>query len=151
MWGSRTWGGCEGPFPPWKSVFSGESDSSQQCTLTGVLLEVKKHGENQNHLALCLHGDQAFSKRVSFGVLQCIPHAGERNKNRMWRFSHLVHWHPVGSAFPGSCQTRNLGMSFCRYFSRRSEFGLQLNYKVKPLLWCAEMFLEFLVLLMIHC
>lgn len=72
-------------------------------------------------------------------------------KNRLWRFSHLVHRHPIGSAFPGSCQTRNFGMSFCRYFSRRSEFGLQLNYKVKPSLWCAEMFLDFPVPLMIHC
>lgn len=90
-----------------------------------------------NQLALCLHGDQAFSKRVNFGILRCVPGAGERNRNRLWRFSHLVHRHPFGSAFPGSCQTTNFGMPFsagCRYLSRRLEFGLQLNYKVKPLL-----------------
>lgn len=151
MWGSRKWGECGCHFPPWESVFPGQSDSSQQCTFNGVLLELRRHGGEENHLALCLHGDQAFSKRVNFGILQCIPDAGERSKNRLWSFSQLVHWHPVDSAFPGSCQTRNFGMSFCRYFLRRSEFGLQLNYKVKPLLWCAEMFLDFLVLLMIHC
>lgn len=114
----------------------------------------KTLGGGKNHLALCLHGDPAFSKRANFGILQRFPDARERNRNSLWRFSHLVHWNPVGSAFPGSCQTGNFGMSFsagCRYLSRRSEFGLQLNYKVKALLWCAEMFLDFLVLLMILC
>lgn len=134
------------------NLFSGESDSSQQCIWTDVLLVVKKHGGGKKtYLALCLHGDQAFSKRVNFNVLQCILDAGERNKNRQWRFSHLERRHPIGSAFPGSCQTRNFGMSFGRYFSRRAEFGLQLNCKLKPLLWCAEMALDFLVPLMIHC
>lgn len=106
---------CGGPFPPWESVFSGESDSSQQCTLTGVLLEVRKHGGKKSPTFVSSWGSSLF-KRMNFRSLQCIPHAGERSKNRLWRFSHLVHWHPVGSAFPGSCQTRNFGMSFCRYF-----------------------------------
>lgn len=89
-------------------------------------------------------------KKSKFWFLQCILDGGERNKNRLWRFSHLEHWHTIGSAFLGSCQTRNFGMSFYRYLSRRAEFGLQLNCKVKPLLWYAEMALDFL-LLMIRC
>lgn len=89
----------------------------------------------ENQLALCLHGDQAFSKKVNAGVLQRIPDAAERNRNRLEVFL-------TGEStsrclrFPGSCQTRNIQMSVsggCRYLSRRSEFGLQLNYKVKPL------------------
>lgn len=94
-----------------------------------------KAWEEKNQLALCLHGDQAFLKRLSAGVLQGIPDARERNRNGLEVF-------PTGEStsrclcFPGSCHSRNIQMSFsggCGYLSRRSEFGLQLNYKVKPL------------------
>lgn len=130
---------CGGLPSPLVERCSGESGGLRRCSLTSVLLEagleVKKHGEKKTQLALCLHGDQAFSKRVNAGVLQRIPDAGERNRNRREVFprseltSHCL-------CFPGSCQTRNMQMSFsggCRYLSRKPEFGSQLNYNVKPL------------------
>lgn len=111
----RVWG----PFPAWESVPWG------QWQLPAVHLNWSASGAEktwgENHLALCLHGDQAFSKRGNSGVLQCVPDAGERSKNRLWRFSHLVH--PFGSAFPGSCQTRTFGMAFCRCFSGSQNLG----------------------------
>lgn len=48
---------------------------------------VKAWGRGEaNQLAFCLHDNQAFSKGVSAGVLQCLPDAGERIRNQLTGF-----------------------------------------------------------------
>lgn len=108
---------------------------NQRAAGSGAASEKARAGEKINQLALYLCGDQAFSRRVNAGVLQCIRDAGERSGNRLEVFL-MSESTSRCLCFPGSCQTRNIQMSFsggCRYLSRRSEFGLQLNYKVKTL------------------